>query len=273
MSKIWAFMIIFSIVIAFFTGYTENVITCIMDSGKNATENVISLIAMTCFWSGIFNMFENTKAISKFGNFFKKFIYKLFDKKELSEKSVEYVSMNIASNVLGVGNAATVNGIKAMEELQKENEELKSDNLEYQKIQDIFDKRTYRKKYLEERRKEEPNLLYPDADEIYRRYYELKKENQQLRNEYINIRQDAYIQGRAEEQQKAKQIIYKNYIPVQKIEKLIEELKQDDINMTRKYKGKKNITGELLGIDKVRVRAYREKTREINEKLHKLLSD
>ena len=102
-------------------------------------------------------------------------------------------------------------------------------------------------------------------------YYELKKENQQLRNEYINIRQDAYIQGRAEEQQKAKQIIYKNYIPVQKIEKLIEELKQDDINMTRKYKEKKNTTGELLGIDKVRVRAYREKTREINEKLHKLL--
>lgn len=57
----------------------------------------------------------------------------------------------------------------------------------------------------------------------------------------------------------------------EKIEKLIEELKQDDINMTKKYKEKKNITGELLGIDKVRVRAYREKTREINEKLHKLL--
>ena len=57
------------------------------------------------------------------------------------------------------------------------------------------------------------------------------------------------------------------------IEKLIKELKQDDINMTRKYKEKKNITGELLGIDKVRVRTYREKTREIKEKLQKLLSD
>ena len=57
------------------------------------------------------------------------------------------------------------------------------------------------------------------------------------------------------------------------IENLIKELKQDDINMTRKYKEKKNITGELLGIDKVRVRAYREKTREIKEKLQKLLSD
>ena len=62
----------------------------------------------------------------------------------------------------------------------KENEELILDNLEYQRIQDISDKRTYRKKYLEERRKEEPNLLYPDVDEIYRRYYELRKENEEL---------------------------------------------------------------------------------------------
>ena len=77
----------------------------------------------------------------------------------------------------------------------KENEELKSDNLEYQRIQDIFDKRTYRKKYLEERRKEEPNLLYPDTDEIYRRYYELKKENQQLRMENDILKQAALILG------------------------------------------------------------------------------
>lgn len=83
--------------------------------------------------------------------------------------------------------------------LLKANEELKSDNLEYQRIQDIFDKRTYRKKYLEERRKEEPNLLYPDADEIYRRYYELQKENQ---------------------------LIYENYISKQIIKDKIEELKE-----------------------------------------------
>lgn len=121
MSKIWSFMIIFSIVVAFFTGYTENIITNVMESSQSAVENIIGLIAMTCFWSGIFNIFENTSAIGKFGNFFKKFIYKIFNKKELSDKCVEYMSMNIATNVIGVGNASTVNGIKAMEELQKEN--------------------------------------------------------------------------------------------------------------------------------------------------------
>ncbi len=121
MSKIWAFMIIISIVVAFFTGCFQNIITNIMESGKNAIENIISLIAMTCFWSGIFNIFENTSAIKKFASVFRKFIYKLFNKEELSEKAIEYMSMNISTNVIGVGNASTVNGIKAMEELQKEN--------------------------------------------------------------------------------------------------------------------------------------------------------
>lgn len=51
---------------------------------------------------------------------------------------------------------------------------IKQDNLEYEKVLDVFDEREYRNKYLKERRKEEPGLLYPDADEIYKRYYEVK---------------------------------------------------------------------------------------------------
>jgi len=62
----------------------------------------------------------------------------------------------------------------------KENEELKEYNIDYKRILDLADNRTYRKKYLEERRKEQPNLLYPDGDEIYQRYYELQKEIKNL---------------------------------------------------------------------------------------------
>lgn len=66
--------------------------------------------------------------------------------------------------------------LNLIEKLKKENEELKSDNLEKERVLEIFDNRKYRKRYLKERRKEEPNLLYPDGDEIYKRYYELKKQ-------------------------------------------------------------------------------------------------
>ena len=51
---------------------------------------------------------------------------------------------------------------------------------EYETIIEMEFKREYAKRYLEERRKEEPNLLYPDSDEIYKRYYELKEENERL---------------------------------------------------------------------------------------------
>ena len=78
----------------------------------------------------------------------------------------------------------TVNAIENLinknKELEKENEELKEYNMTYKRILGLADNRIYRKKYLEERRKEQPNLLYPDSDEIYRRYYELKEENEHL---------------------------------------------------------------------------------------------
>lgn len=47
---------------------------------------------------------------------------------------------------------------------------------EYEKTLDIFDERKYRKKYLEEERAKRPNLLYPDADEIYERYFQQRAE-------------------------------------------------------------------------------------------------
>ena len=87
-------------------------------------------------------------------------------------------------------------------------------------------------------------------------YFKLQKENEELKEyiviapnldkmtatKYRNIQQDAYIQGRTEEQQKAKQIIYENYIPIQKIKDKIEELnnisnaeKLEDIMIGGKY--------------------------------------
>ena len=88
-----------------------------------------------------------------------------------------------------------IDAIKAIEHILsdykralKENEIFKEYNMEYKRILDLADNRIYRKKYLEERRKEQPNLLYPDGDEIYQRYYELKQENEQLRTEVNSLR-------------------------------------------------------------------------------------
>lgn len=74
----------------------------------------------------------------------------------------------------------------------------------------------------------------------------LQKENQELKEyiviapnldemtaiKYRNIRRDAYLQGRVEEQQKAEQIINENYIPIQKVkDKIEEEIKYHEKNI------------------------------------------
>lgn len=126
---------------------------------------------------------------------------------------------------------------------------------------------------MSEKLKELISLLYQDKLTqcgkrlLVENIEKLQKENEQLHKfilKGITIENSPFQNYQLD-------ILRENFIPIWRIKNLIKELKQDDINMTRKYKEKKNITGELLGIDKVRVRAYREKTREINEKLHKLL--
>ena len=121
MSKIWSAMLCISIVIAVFFGNPDSVISSIMDSGKSAVENVITLIGMMCFWSGIFNVFEKTSVIKKLSKIFSKTVGFLFSKNNLSDASKEYMCMNITTNIIGVGNAATVNGIKAIKSLHEDN--------------------------------------------------------------------------------------------------------------------------------------------------------
>lgn len=131
MSKIWSFMIIISIIVAFVFGNIGNLTDIIMESGVNATENIIKMIGMTCFWSGMFNILEKTSLISKISNVLKKCVIRLFNKEEISVKAMENISLNMTCDMLGVGNASTVYGIKAIEELEKTNidKEKASDNM------------------------------------------------------------------------------------------------------------------------------------------------
>ena len=52
---------------------------------------------------------------------------------------------------------------------------LMEDNHEYELMLDTLDERQYRKLYLKEERAKRKGLLYPDADEIYRRYFEQRE--------------------------------------------------------------------------------------------------
>ena len=126
---LWPIFIIISIVYSIFSGNIENLNNSIFESAESAVNLTLTLLGITCFWSGIMEIASKTKIIDYLSKFLKPIIKKLFF--SLGEKSYNNIIMNIIANILGLGNAATPLGLKAMKELQKENlnkEEL-SDNM------------------------------------------------------------------------------------------------------------------------------------------------
>lgn len=74
-----------------------------------------SLTALYAIWMGIMRIIEELGFNRKLSVGLRPMIYFLFGR--VSDKAAEYISMNIAANLLGMGNAATPMGIKAMTEL------------------------------------------------------------------------------------------------------------------------------------------------------------
>lgn len=121
MSLIWSFMIIVSIIFCFIFGKADMLIEYVTKASTNSIENIMTLAGMLCFWTGIFNILKHTTLIDKLSNFIKPIMYKLFNKSEVDEDAMQDVALNITSNAIGVGNAATAFGINAINKMQKNN--------------------------------------------------------------------------------------------------------------------------------------------------------
>ena len=128
---LWPIFIIISIMYAFFSGNLEYLNKSIFESTESAVSLSLTLIGMTCLWSGIMEIASKTNIIIFLNRILKPIIKRLFPNINLKSNSYKNIIMNIVANILGLGNAATPLGLKAMEELQKENEdkETLSDNM------------------------------------------------------------------------------------------------------------------------------------------------
>ena len=126
---LWPVFIIISIVYAICSGNIENLNNSIFESTESAVNLTLTLIGMTCLWCGIMEIAAKTKIIEYLSKLLRPIVKRLFSK--LDEKSYNNIVMNVIANILGLGNAATPLGLKAMKELQKENKnkEQLSDNM------------------------------------------------------------------------------------------------------------------------------------------------
>jgi spore maturation protein A len=118
---IWFFFIIASIIIGGFTGKIDAVVQSIVDSAKLAVEISISLIGIMAFWLGMMKIAEESGIIAIISKIIKPITKRLFSDVPEDHPAVGHIAMNFTANALGVTNAATPIGIKAMGELQKIN--------------------------------------------------------------------------------------------------------------------------------------------------------
>lgn len=120
---IWPIFIIISIGYSFFTGNLENVNNSIFEVGDNTINLILTLLGTVCLWNGIMKIAENTSLIKKISNLLNPFMKILFPEIKKGTEAYEEISMNIVSNILGLGNAATPLGLRAMKSMQKENKD------------------------------------------------------------------------------------------------------------------------------------------------------
>lgn len=116
---IWCSMIVFSVILSFFTGTGEAVAAAAAEGAQSAVMMSLELIGIVAFWNGIMNIASESGVIDKLAAFIRP-VYRLIFKK-IPETSVagKNILMNITANIMGLGNAATPFGLKAMRELGK----------------------------------------------------------------------------------------------------------------------------------------------------------
>tara|TARA_Y100001970_G_scaffold76861_1_gene97626 strand:+ start:34 stop:609 length:576 start_codon:yes stop_codon:yes gene_type:complete len=116
-------MIFISVVIGTITGKIDAVTESAIQMSKTAVEIAIGLIGIMALWLGTMKIAEKSGLISLIAGALKPITVRLFPGIPEDHPAIGSIVLNMAANMLGLGNAATPLGLKAMEELQELNQE------------------------------------------------------------------------------------------------------------------------------------------------------
>ena len=114
-------MIFISVMVGSITGNINAVTEAAISMAKTAVEIAISLIGIMALWLGIMKIAEESGLISIIAKALRPITIRLFPDVPKDHPAIGSIVLNMAANILGLGNAATPLGLKAMEELQELN--------------------------------------------------------------------------------------------------------------------------------------------------------
>ena len=126
MNYIFYFLVVVSIIIGAINGKLQDVVNAIMSGAELSVKIAFSLIGIMAFWLGIMRIAEKSGIIECISKILRPITKILFNELKPNSPAIGDIAMNFTANAFGLANAATPFGIRAMEQLQKENPDKKS---------------------------------------------------------------------------------------------------------------------------------------------------
>ena len=123
LNYIWFGMMFIAVIVGILTGNIDAVTQAAIDMAKTAVEIAIGLIGIMALWLGTMKIAEESGLIRIIARAIRPITIRLFPDVPEDHPAIGSIILNMAANLLGLGNAATPFCLKAMEELQDLNPE------------------------------------------------------------------------------------------------------------------------------------------------------
>jgi spore maturation protein A len=121
LNLIWLLLLASGILVAAFNGNIEVVTEAALGAAKGAVEVCFDLIGVMALWLGIMKIAEQGGLVQTLARWLRPLTVRLFPSVPPQHPAMGAIILNLSANMLGLGNAATPLGMKAMQELQKLN--------------------------------------------------------------------------------------------------------------------------------------------------------
>ncbi|EES49269.1 spore maturation protein [Clostridium botulinum] len=118
---IWFAMIFFGILVGLISGNGDIISKSIVNASGSTVTFIIELTGIMCFWCGVMKVAEKSGLTEKISKLLKPVLKLIFKDAAKDEKALGAIVMNLTANMMGLSNAATPFGIKAMEEMDRLN--------------------------------------------------------------------------------------------------------------------------------------------------------
>lgn len=118
LNYIWLAMVVLAVVLGGINGRMEAVTKAAIDSASGAVTIALGLIGVMALWLGIVKIAEDSGLMALLARAIAPVLKWLFPDVPKGHPAMASMTMNIAANMLGLSNAATPLGIKAMEDLE-----------------------------------------------------------------------------------------------------------------------------------------------------------